>query len=128
MFIKDYISKDFPCFSLSDSIESARNMLKILDIPIFSSKNPIIFTEHLPKTFFMKKMAELKRSGTSDRAFCDSGRQQYYGQYPSVLYIHSNVIPVINKNEKYLGILPVMIFFRICPNIPCFQKQELSLR
>ena len=28
MFIKDYISKDFPCFSLTDSIESARSTLE----------------------------------------------------------------------------------------------------
>jgi predicted transcriptional regulator len=40
----------------------------------------------------------------------------------------SNVIPVINKNEKYLGILPVKIFFRTCPVTPYFQKQALSLR
>ncbi len=57
MFIKDYISKDFPCFSLSDSIESARNMLEDFGYSHIFIKNPITSMERLQKTFFMKKMA-----------------------------------------------------------------------
>ncbi len=59
MFIKDYISKDFPCFSLSDSIESARNMLEDFGYSHVFIKNPTTFTEPWPRTFSMRKTAEL---------------------------------------------------------------------
>jgi predicted transcriptional regulator len=40
----------------------------------------------------------------------------------------SNVIPVINKNEKYLGYITCDDIFQDLSCYPYFQKQELFLR
>src|SRR5437868_14985794 len=100
MFIKDYISKDFPCFSLTDSIESAREMLEAFGYShIFIKKSHhfygAIAQDFLYEDGILKNIEhQIERFAIlEDNNIMDSIRLFHT--------FNANVVPVINKGEKY---------------------------
>lgn len=128
MFIKDYISKDYPAFNWSDSIEEASDIaLEFGFSHIFIKKRGVFcgalsqqFLEESPEgtlgslELHFEKFAILEDSSVLD----------------AVKLFHtfnSNIIPVINKSEKYLGYLSSDDVFNEFSKYPLFSENGAVL-
>lgn len=128
MFIKDYISKDYPAFNSSDSIEEANEIAKEFGYThVFVKKKGIYqgalsqsFLEQSPEgnlaslAIHLEKFAILDDSSILD----------------SIKLFHtfdSNVIPVINKEEKYLGYFSCDDIFNEFSKYPLFSENGAVL-
>lgn len=122
MFIKDYISKDFPSFHLSDSVEEARAALDAFCYShIFIKKNHHFYgalsKESLEESHGALKNLEhlIERFAIlEDNSIIESIRLFYT--------FDSNVVPVINKNEKYLGYISCDDVFQELSKYPLFSE------
>jgi CBS domain-containing protein len=126
MFIKDYISKDFPCFSLSDSIESAREMLEAFGYShIFIKKSHHFYgalaQDSLYEDGILKDLEnQIERFAIlEDNNIMDSIRLFHT--------FNSNVVPVINKAEKYLGYISCEDIFQDLSKYPLFSESGAIL-
>jgi CBS domain-containing protein len=126
MFIKDYISKDFPCFSLTDSIESAREMLEAFGYShIFIKKSHhfygAIAQDFLYEDGILKNLEhQIERFAIlEDNNIMDSIRLFHT--------FNANVVPVINKGEKYLGYISCEDIFQDLSKYPLFSESGAIL-
>ena len=127
MFIKDYISKDFPAFSLSDSIESAREMLEDFGYSHVFIKKSHHFFGAIAKEFLYESEGALinlehqieRFAVLEDNNIMDSIRLFYT--------FNANVIPVINKGEKYLGYINSDDVFQNFSKYPLFSESGAIL-
>ncbi|ASW75292.1 acetoin utilization protein [Chryseobacterium piperi] len=103
MFIKDYISKDFPCFSLTDSIESARSTLEDFGYTHIFIKKSHHFYGAIAKDFLYEAEGTLKDLEHQVERFAILEDNNIMDSIRLFYTFNSNVIPVINKTEKYLG-------------------------
>ncbi len=125
MFIQDYISKDFPAFRISDSIEEACETAKEFGYShVFITKNNA-YAGALSQSF-------LEESPEGDLGSLEIHFEKFAivedgNILDTIKLFHSfyaNVVPVIGKNENYVGYTLVMIFSVSFQNIHCFQKME----
>lgn len=122
MFIKDYISKDFPSFHLTDSVEEAKAALDAFCFShIFIKKNHHFYgalsKESLEESEGTLKSLEhlIERFAIlEDNSIIESIRLFYT--------FDSNVVPVINKNEKYLGYISCEDVFQELSKYPLFSE------
>ncbi|NAW50625.1 CBS domain-containing protein [Elizabethkingia argentiflava] len=128
MFIKKYISTDYPIFSLSDSLDQVRN--KVGDTGyshIFIQKDGIlagnlryeIITNTDAKTLaeiseHLERFALLENSTSLDSIRLLSA-------------FNANIIPVISKNEKYLGYITYEDVFSDFSKFPLFSENGAVL-
>jgi len=103
MFIKDYISKDFPCFSLTDSIESARNLLEDFGYSHIFIKKSHHFYGALAQDFLYEEDGILKDLEHQIERFAIPEDNNIMDSIRLFHTFNANVVPVINKAEKYLG-------------------------
>ncbi|MBP2617357.1 CBS domain-containing protein [Chryseobacterium jejuense] len=128
MFIKDYISKDFPCFSLSDSIESARNILEDFGYSHVFIKKSHHFYGALAKDFLYEEDAgTLKELEHQIERFAILDDNNIMDSIRLFYTFNSNVIPVINKNEKYLGYITCDDIFQDLSRYPLFSESGAIL-
>ena len=104
MFIKDYISKDYPAFSRKDSIEEASEVAKefgyshvfIVSKGVFLGGLSQSFLEDSPEGKLDSLNIHYERFAIiEDSSILDSIKLFHT--------FNANVIPVISKEEKYLG-------------------------
>ena len=128
MFIKDYISKDYPAFNTSDSIEEASEVAKEFGYAYIFIKKKGVLVGALSQSFL-----EDSPEGTLGSleihyekfAILESGNV-----LDSVKLFHTfntNVIPVINNEEKYLGYISCDDIFGIFSKYPLFSENGAIL-
>ncbi|PIF43757.1 CBS domain protein [Chryseobacterium sp. 52] len=127
MFIKDYISKDFPCFSLTDSIESARNMLEDFGYSHIFIKKSHHFYGAIAEDFLYEGDGTLKDLEHQIERFAILEDNNIMDSIRLFHTFSANVIPVINKNEKYLGYITCEDIFQNFSRYPLFSESGAIL-
>ncbi|MDN5423984.1 MAG: CBS domain-containing protein, partial [Chryseobacterium sp.] len=122
MFIKDYISKDFPWFSLTDSIESARNTLEDFGYSHIFIKKSHHFYGAIAEDFLYEGDGILKDLEHQIERFAILEDNNIMDSIRLFYTFSSNVVPVINKNEKYLGYITCEDIFQNFSRYPLFSE------
>jgi CBS domain-containing protein len=122
MFIKDYISKDFPCFSLTDSIEAAREILDDFGYSHIFIKKSHHFYGAIAIDFLYEEEGTLKDLEHQIERFAISEDSNILDSIRLFHTFNTNVIPVINKNEKYLGYIICDDIFQDLSKYPLFSE------
>lgn len=128
MFIRDYISKDYPAFNHHDSIEEASEVAKEFGYSHIFIKKKGIYVGALSQSFL-----EESPEGTLNTleihyekfAILDDGNV-----LDTVKLFHifnSNVVPVIGKTEKYLGYISCDDIFSEFSKYPLFSENGAIL-
>lgn len=127
MFIKDYISKDFPCFHLTDSVESARETLEAFGYShIFIKKNHHFYGA-LAKDFLYEDDGLLKNLEHQIERFAILEDNNILDSVRLFYTFNANIIPVINKAEKYLGYIGCDDIFQTLSLYPLFSESGAML-
>lgn len=127
MFIKDYISKDFPCFNLTDSIESARDMLEAFGYSHIFIKKSNRFHGAIAEDFLYEGDGTLKDLEHQIERFAILEDNNIMDSIRLFYTFNANVIPVINKNEKYLGYISCEDIFQDLSKYPLFSESGAIL-
>lgn len=127
MFIKDYISKDFPCFSLTDSIESARNTLEDFGYSHIFVKKSHHFYGAIAKDFLYEANGVLKDLEHQLERFTILEDNNLMDSIRLFHTFNANVVPVINKNEKYQGYITSEDIFQDLSRYPLFSESGAIL-
>jgi hypothetical protein len=122
MFIKDYISKDFPCFHLSDSIESAREMLEAFGYSHIFIKKSSHFYGALAKDFLYESDGPIKNLEHQIERFAILEDHNIIESIKLFYTFNANVVPVISKNEKYQGYITCEDVFQTFSKYPLFSE------
>ncbi|WEK68904.1 MAG: CBS domain-containing protein [Candidatus Chryseobacterium colombiense] len=123
MFIKDYISKDFPCFSLTDSIEAARDLLEDFGYThIFIKKSHHFYGAIAIDFLYEEEEGTLKDLEHQIERFAISEDNNIMDSIRLFHTFNTNVVPVINKNEKYLGYISCDDIFQDLSKYPLFSE------
>jgi len=122
MFIKDYISKDFPCFSLTDSIEAAREILEDFGYSHVFIKKSHHFYGAIAIDFLYEEEGSLKDLEHQIERFAILEDNNIMDSIRLFHTFNTNVIPVINKNEKYLGYIICDDIFQDLSKYPLFSE------
>jgi hypothetical protein len=128
MFIKEYISKDYPAFNTSDSIQEANEMAKEFGYShIFIKK----------KGFYLGALSQqfLAESPDGDLASLEHHYEKFAlvddgNILDSIKLFHtfdSNIVPIINKLEKYQGYLSCDDVFSEFAKYPLFSENGALL-
>ena len=123
MFIKDYISKDYPAFNSSDKIDDANEMAKEFGYSHVFVKKKGVYQGAISQSFL-----DDSPEGTLGSlhmhfekfAILDDGNL-----LDSIKLFHTfncNVVPVISKTEKYLGYLCCDDIFNEFSKYPLFSE------
>lgn len=128
MFIKEYISKDYPAFYLSDPLSEAKEAVRDFGYShVFLKKKGIFLggiTREIIEESDAKELGELsvhleRFAMLEDSTILDSIR---------VLHtFNANVIPIINKTEKYLGYVSCEDIFHELSKYPLFSENGAVL-
>ncbi|WP_426275144.1 CBS domain-containing protein [Chryseobacterium sp. S-02] len=127
MFIKDYISKDFPCFSLTDSIEAARDLLEDFGYTHVFIKKSHHFYGAIAIDFLYEEEGTLKDLEHQIERFAILEDSNIMDSIRLFHTFNTNVIPVINKNEKYLGYIDCDDIFQDLSKYPLFSEMGAIL-
>ena len=123
MFIRDYISKDYPAFNHTDSIEEASEVAKEFGYShVFIKKKGVYvgalsqsFLEESPEgTLGSLELHYERFTILEDGNVLDSVKLFYV--------FNSNVVPVIAKTEKYLGYVSCDDVFNEFSKYPLFSE------
>ncbi len=128
MFIKEYISKDYPAFNISNSIEEANEVAKEFGYShVFIKK----------KGFFMGAISQafLEESPEGNLESLEIHFEKFAiledgNLLDSIKLFHifnANVVPVISQDEKYLGYLSCDDIFNEFSKYPLFSENGAML-
>ncbi|MBH1958880.1 MAG: CBS domain-containing protein [Flavobacteriia bacterium] len=123
MFIKDYISKDYPAFNSSDSIDDANEVAKEFGYSHVFVKKKGVYQGAISQSFLDESPEGTLGSleiHFEKFAILDDGNL-----LDSIKLFHTfncNVVPVISKNEKYLGYLSCDDIFNEFSKYPLFSE------
>lgn len=127
MFIKDYISKDFPCYHLTDSIESARETLKDFGYShVFIKKNNQFFGA-IAKEALDEENGTLKKLEHQIERFAILDDSNIIDSIKIFYIFNANIVAVINKAEKYLGYITSEDVFQTLSKYPLFSESGAML-
>ncbi len=123
MYIKDYISKDYPAFNSSDLIEDANEIAKEFGYSHIFVKKKGIYQGAISQQF-------LEESPEGNLATLDIHYEKFAivedgNLLDSINLFHtfnSNVVPVISKTEKYVGYLSCDDIFSEFSKYPLFSE------
>lgn len=128
MFIKDYVSKDYPAFNTSDSIEAANEVAKEFGYSHVFVKKKGIYQGALSQQFLEESPegALSTLEGHYEKfALLDDGNI-----LDSIKLFNSfttNIIPIINDMEKYRGYLSCDDVFNEFAKYPLFSENGALL-
>lgn len=123
MYIKDYISKDYPAFNSSDRIEDANEIAKEFGYSHVFVKKKGIYQGAISQQF-LEESPEGSLS-TLDIHFEKFAILEDGNLLDSINLFHtfnSNVVPVISKAEKYVGYLSCDDIFNEFSKYPLFSE------
>ena len=123
MYIKDYISKDYPSFNSSDRIEDANEIAKEFGYSHVFVKKKGIYQGAISQQF-------LEESPEGSLSTLDIHYEKFAiledgNLLDSINLFHtynSNVVPVISKAEKYVGYLSCDDIFNEFSKYPLFSE------
>jgi len=128
MFIKEYISRDYPAFNSSDSIEEASEVAKEFGFSHIFIKKRGVFLGAVSLAFLEDSpegKLETLEIHYEKFAILDDGNL-----LDSIKIFHifnTNIVPVINKSEKYLGYLSCDDIFNEFSKYPLFSENGAML-
>lgn len=123
MLIREYISKDYSAFDLSDSIEEASEIAKEFGYShVFVKKRGVYigalsqpFLEESPEGSLESLEMHLEKFAVYDDANLLDSIKLFYT-------FNSNIVPVIDKEDKYLGYLSSEDVFCEFSKYPLFSE------
>ncbi len=128
MFIKDYVSKDYPAFSTSDSIEEANEIAKEFGYSHIFIRKKGVYLGALSQAFLEESpegtLSTLEMHYEKFALFEDGN------MLDSVKLFHTfstNVLPILDKSEKYLGYLSCDDLFGEFAKYPLFSETGAML-
>lgn len=128
MFIKDYISKDYPAFNSSDSIEEANEVAKEFGYSHVFIKKKGIYQGALSQPFLEESvegsLATLEHHYEKFALLTDGNVLDTIKLFHTFT---SNVVPIINKMEKYEGYLSSDDLFSEFAKYPLFSENGVLL-
>lgn len=128
MFIKDYISKDYPAFNHTDSIEESSCIAKEFGYSHIFIKKKGVYVGALSQSFLEESpegsLSSLeihyeKFAILEDGSILDTVKLFYV--------FNSNIVPVIGKTEKYLGYISCDDIFNEFSKYPLFSENGAIL-
>ena len=128
MLIQEYISKDFPAFEIDAPVEEALLQVEEFGLTHVFVKKKNVFLggickefleENLDKTLEALEMHLEKFAILENNTILDSIKLFYT--------FNTNLIPVINKNEKYLGYIAYDDVFGELSKYPLFSENGAIL-
>ncbi len=123
MFIKDYISKDYPAFNWSDSIEEASEIAKEFGYSHIFIKKKGTFVGALSQSFLEESPEGTL--GSLEIHFEKFAILEDGNILDTVKLFHifnANVVPVIGHTEKYLGYISCDDIFNEFSKYPLFSE------
>ena len=123
MFIKDYISKDYPAFNSSDMIDDANEMAKEFGYSHVFVKKKGVYQGAISQSFLDDSPEGTL--GSLDMHFEKFAILDDGTLLDSIKLFHTfncNVVPVISKTEKYLGYLCCDDIFNEFSKYPLFSE------
>ena len=123
MFIQEYISKDFPAFDITDSIEEAANVAREFSYShVFVKRNNIFlgaisqaFLDESPEGNLQSLEMHFERFAVlEDGHFLDTIKLFHI--------FNSNIVPVIDREERYLGYISCDDIFSEFSKYPLFSE------
>ena len=123
MFIKDYISKDYPAFNSSDKIDDANEMAKEFGYSHVFVKKKGVHQGAISQSFLDDSPEGTL--GSLDMHFEKFAILDDGNLLDSIKLFHTfncNVVPVISKTEKYLGYLCCDDIFNEFSKYPLFSE------
>lgn len=128
MFIRDYISRDFPAFNWSDSIEEAAEIAAEFGYSHIFIKKKGTFVGALSQSFL--EDSPEGTLGSLEMHFERFALSEDGNMLDTIKLFHifnANVLPVIDKNEKYLGYLSCEDVFSEFSKYPLFSENGAML-
>ena len=128
MFIKDYISKDYPAFDVSSSVEEARDFARDFGYSHIFVKKKGYYVGALSLSFLDE--CEEDNLGKLEMHFERFAILEDANILETVKLFHifnSNVVPVIGKTEKYLGYISCDDVFNEFSKYPIFSENGATL-
>ena len=128
MLISDYISKDFPAFDVDSPVELALDIVQEFGFThIFVKKNDVFlggickeFLEESPDDKIEDQLIHLERFATLEDNFILDCIKLFHT-------FNTNVVPIIDKNENYLGYLAYDDIFNDFSRYPLFSENGAVL-
>ncbi len=128
MLISDYISKDFPAFDVDSPVELALDIVQEFGFThIFVKKNGVFlggickeFLEESPDDKIEDQLIHLERFATLEDNFILDCIKLFHT-------FNTNVVPIIDKNENYLGYLAYDDIFNDFSRYPLFSENGAVL-
>jgi hypothetical protein len=123
MFIKDYISKDFPAFDITDSIEEAAEVAREFHYShVFVTRNNVFlgaisqaFLEESPEGSLQTLEIHFERFAVL--------KEWHLLDTIKLFHIfNSNLVPIIDKEEQYLGYISWDDIFNEFSKYPLFSE------
>lgn len=123
MFIKDYISKDYPAFNSSDRVEEANEMAKEFGYTHVFVKKKGVYQGAISQSFLEETPDGTL--GNLDVHFEKFAILEDGNLLDSINLFHTfntNIVPVITKTEKYIGYLCSDDIFNEFSKYPLFSE------
>lgn len=123
MFIQDYISKDFPAFDINDSIEEAAEMAREFSYShVFVIRNNVFlgaisqaFLEESPEGSLQTLEIHFERFAVLEDGHLLDAIKLFH-------IFNSNLVPVIDREERYLGYISCDDVFSEFSKYPLFSE------
>lgn len=123
MYIKDYVSKDYPAFNSSDRIEEANEMAKEFGYTHVFVKKKGIYQGAISQSFL--EDSPEGTLGNLDMHFEKFAILDDGNLLDTIKLFHTfntNIVPVITKEEKYIGYLCCDDIFNEFSKYPLFSE------
>lgn len=128
MFIKDYISKDYPAFNHTDSIEEASEIAKEFGYSHIFIKKKGLYVGALSQSFLEESPdGNLNSLEIHYEKFAILEDGNVLDTVKLFHIFNSNVVPVIGHTEKYLGYISCDDIFSEFSKYPLFSENGAIL-
>lgn len=123
MFIKDYISKDYPAFNFSETVDEANETAKEFGYTHVFIKKKGVFMGAVSQSFLEDSPeGTLSSLSTHFEKFAILEDGNILDSIKLFHIFNTNVIPVISNEEKYLGYLSCDDIFNEFSKYPLFSE------
>lgn len=128
MLINYYFSKDFPAFDVNTSVEEALQFAEDFMFTHVFVKKKGVFLGGICKEFLEDNLEkELKDIAIHIERFAILDSENIIDTVKLFYTFNANVVPVINKNEKYLGYIAYDDVFNELSKYPLFSENGALL-
>jgi len=128
MYIKEYLSNDYPVFNLSDSISMVKEAVRDFDFShIFIQKNKSFLGGIHRDLLKNSKAQTIKDIAMHSERFIASEDEITLDVIRYFYTFNTNIVPVMNRNEEYLGYITPEDIFKDLSKYPLFSENAAVL-